>query len=136
MFTWRPTGAFAPTYVFGCGRVNNYTGYCNRALDRELARAAETMDDRRRTALLHRIDRALARDVPVIPLWQNRFLVAMRANIRGMTPGDVPDEGFVWNAEAWWLDRGRSPKRTLGRQNLSRAVGCRRTPGGTGSASR
>jgi peptide/nickel transport system substrate-binding protein len=109
MFSWKPRGLDAPSYVFGCGRINNYTGYCNRTLDRELARAAVTVEERRRTALLRRIDRALARDVPVIPLWQGRFLVAMRTNVHGVIPSDVPDEGFAWNAEAWWLDRDRSP---------------------------
>jgi hypothetical protein len=44
----------------------------------------------------------LARDVPVIPLFQVPLLYAFKTTIRGVDP--APFDPF-WNAEDWWLDR-------------------------------
>jgi hypothetical protein len=51
--------------------------------------------------LLNRIDARLANAVPAIPLYQNTFLFAFKATIRGMVPNGACS--FAWNAEDWWL---------------------------------
>lgn len=92
-----------PLDIFGCQQMQNYTGYCDRLVTRDLDQATRILDDRRRVALLNRIDARLARAVPVIPLFQNVSLFAFDADIRGVVLNDAGS--FAWNAEDWWVDR-------------------------------
>jgi peptide/nickel transport system substrate-binding protein len=86
--------------VFGCGGANNFTGYCQRLVTADLAQADRILDAGQRARVLRRADRQLARDVPMIPLYQFVLSAAHSARVRGFTlnPG-----GWLWNAENWWL---------------------------------
>jgi peptide/nickel transport system substrate-binding protein len=104
LFAW--TGGADPTAsveIFRCGGGDNFTGYCNRQVTRDLLQSDLTLDAKHRAALLNRVDAQLAQDVPVLPLFQPVFPVAMRATIRGVVPNDVPDF-LIWNSENWWLE--------------------------------
>jgi peptide/nickel transport system substrate-binding protein len=91
--------------IVGCKGPLNYTGYCDPEVTRDLRRSDLILDPRRRAALLNRVDEQLARDVPVLPLFQNVFPVAVRATIHGVVYNF--SEWLTWNSEDWWLDRER-----------------------------
>ncbi len=105
LFTWGSGASSTAGWedVLGCRGDQNLTGYCNRLVTRDLVRATRTIDDRRRARLLNRIDVRLAKAVPLIPLFQNKGLFALKASVRGVVPNGVGS--WTWNAEDWWLDR-------------------------------
>ncbi len=88
--------------VFGCQGDLNIMGYCQRHVERELDQENRILDSSRRAAALNRADRLLAKDVPVIPLYQAVGLAARRTTLRGV----VFNPAFhLAGAENWWLDR-------------------------------
>lgn len=105
LFAWGygadPSGSID---VFRCGGPQNVTGYCNPQVSRDLLESGRVLDVERRAALLNRVDARLARDVPVIPLYQASYGVVLRPTLRGVVPGDPPDY-LTWNSEDWWLER-------------------------------
>ncbi|MBA3433179.1 MAG: peptide ABC transporter substrate-binding protein [Actinobacteria bacterium] len=88
--------------VFGCGGPQNYTGYCQRLVTRDLDQADRILDTDRRSGVLNRADRQVARDVPVIPLYQVPFVLAFRKTVRNVVGAPF---SIFWNAEDWWLER-------------------------------
>jgi peptide/nickel transport system substrate-binding protein len=87
---------------FGCGGSDNWTGYCQRLVTRDLDQADRILDEVQQARVLNRADAQMVRDVPVIPLLQGRLAVYRRSNIRNFVmsfPGDY------WKAENWWLER-------------------------------
>jgi peptide/nickel transport system substrate-binding protein len=100
-FAWINVDGFRHKDVYGCGGDQNYSGYCQRLVTADLDQADRILDDAQRARVLNRADRRLAKDVPVIPLYQIPWVVAYRDTIRNIVPS--PDNLF-WNAEDWWLD--------------------------------
>jgi ABC-type transport system substrate-binding protein len=76
-------------------------GYCQRIVTADLDQADRIVDPVRRARVLNRVDRQLAKDVPVIPLYQIPWVLAYHGTIRNVVSS--PDNLF-WNAENWWLD--------------------------------
>ena len=91
-----------PAYNLACQREENFSGYCDRLISRDLLRVTRTLDLSRRVELLNRIDARLAKAVPHIPLYQIRGLVALNEVVRGIRLGA---DSLTWNAEDWWVDR-------------------------------
>jgi peptide/nickel transport system substrate-binding protein len=88
--------------AFRCQGPANVTGYCQRLVTRELDQASRILDPNQYASALNRADRQMARDVPMLPLWQEPSLATYRSTLRGF----VPTEPLVaWNAENWWLER-------------------------------
>ena len=89
--------------LYGCGGVQNHAGYCQRLVTRDLDQAQRILDVNRQAQVLNRADAQLAKDVPVIPLFQNPYVVASDTNVRsvGLTAQLDPFVGV----ENWWLDR-------------------------------
>ncbi len=84
---------------------NGYSGqnvyrYSNARLDALLARSDTQVDDERRAATLGRIQEIIARDVPLIPLYQQPNTVAARDSIRGIRANPSQAEVF-WNSAEW-----------------------------------
>ncbi len=100
LFSWAgsPAASWAP--VFGCGGLQNFTGYCQRLVTAHLDQADRILDARRHARVLNRADRGLASDVPTIPLFQFVFTVAYDTSVRNFV--FLPWNPF-WNAENWWL---------------------------------
>ena len=97
-FAWFPSYGIG-TDVYGCGGAANYTAYCQRLVTADLNQADRILDDEQRARVLNRADRRLAKDVPVIPLYQPPAVTAYRATIR-----NVGRSAFdLVNAEDWWL---------------------------------
>lgn len=106
LFAWGGTGGPEPGWavdVWGCGGRNNVTGYCNRQVTRKLLQSRVIVDQQTRMRLLNRVDALMVRDVPMIPLFQRPWFLALNPALRGVVSN--PWEGFTWNAEDWWLAR-------------------------------
>jgi peptide/nickel transport system substrate-binding protein len=103
-FTWvqSPESPATSGELFGCGGVNNYSGYCQRIATRDLDQARRILDAAQQERVLNRADRQLASDVPVIPLFDLPLAIVTRANIRGVGASS-PTELFA-GVEKWWLD--------------------------------
>ena len=90
--------------LFGCGGSLNDLGYCQRLVTSDLDQADRTLDADRQARVLNSADRQMARDVPVIPLFQLPLVFAYKTTLRGIDP--APFDPF-WNAEDWWLAEPR-----------------------------
>lgn len=88
--------------VYGCGGAFNYTGYCQRLVTRDLDQSDRILDAGQRARVLNRADAQMAKDVPVIPLFQTPNVIAYRATIRNVVSAA---SHALWNAENWWLER-------------------------------
>jgi peptide/nickel transport system substrate-binding protein len=88
--------------AFRCQGPSNATGYCQRLVTRELDAATRILDSGQYARALNRADVQMARDVPVIPLWQEPTLAMFRSTVRGFAPTEPV---VAWNAENWWLER-------------------------------
>ena len=88
-------------FLLGCGdALKNYMRYCDRAVDALEARAAQSPDRSARAADYRAIDRIVARDVPILYLFNPTYIYAYRPRLTGFAPN-----GFTptWNAYAWHL---------------------------------
>jgi peptide/nickel transport system substrate-binding protein len=102
-FTWfLPDSDLADKDIFGCGGPLNSMGYCQRLVTGDLDQAGRILDADQRARVVTRVDRQLARDVPVIPLYQVPFVLAFRKVVQDLVPS--PNNLF-WNAENWWVER-------------------------------
>jgi peptide/nickel transport system substrate-binding protein len=89
--------------IWGCDGQTNFTGYCNRQVTRKLRQSQVIVDQQTRMRLLNRVDVQMARDVPMIPLFQVPYMLSYAPALRGVR--NNPWEGFTWNSEDWWLAR-------------------------------
>ena len=101
-FTFFATDQLGGKGIYGCGGPQNFSGYCQRLVTSDLDQADRILDADQRARVLNRVDRQLAKDVPVIPLYQVPFVLAYRDAVRNVVPS--PNNLF-WNAENWWLER-------------------------------
>lgn len=84
----------------------NFTGHCDRLLNRDLKQVPLALDAEKRAALLNDADRKLADTVPIIPLYQPPNLIAVRKSVVGMTANPLAGR-VTYRAEDWWLSLGR-----------------------------
>lgn len=89
---------------WSCGGDENEGGYCNRTVSAELRRSNTVLDPTSRAALLNRADAQMARDIPAIPLFEKPAFVVSTAKLHGVLVNDT-EEGWLWNADDWWLSR-------------------------------
>ena len=97
-----PTSA---KFLFGCGGLQNYTGYCQRLVTSDLDQAVRILDADQQARVLNRADAQMAKDVPVIPLYQQTQSVALRSTVRNFGLSLNTTSSPLWNAENWWLER-------------------------------
>ncbi len=100
-FIYSPDSS-ASLRIFRCGGSFNWTGYCNRQAERDLMTTELIHNEKQRARVLNRADAKLAKDVPVIPLFQVLESVAFKSALRGVIDMPPP-EGFTWNSEDWRL---------------------------------
>lgn len=74
---------------FGSRGYSQFMGYSNPELDAALAEGARTVDLPRRTAAYSRVQRILARDLPVAPLAEGVFLAVGRRGLRGLAQAEA-----------------------------------------------
>ena len=88
--------------IYRCGGAENLTGYCQRLVTRDLTEADRILDPAQQARVLNRADRQMAKDVPVIPLWNEPAAASVRSTVHGVVPC-FPS--WIWKAENWWLER-------------------------------
>ncbi len=105
LFGWVRLDAEPDMNILRCGGFQNYTGYCQRLVMRDLDEAARVLDADQRARVFNRADARVAGDVPLLPLYHRPLIGAARATLRGY----VPSGSFnpFLGAENWWLARDR-----------------------------
>ncbi|MDQ3379613.1 MAG: peptide ABC transporter substrate-binding protein [Actinomycetota bacterium] len=101
-FTFFTTDQLGDKGIYGCGGPQNFSGYCQRLVTSDLDQADRILDADQRARVLNRADRQIAKDVPVIPLYQVPFVLAYRKTVRDVV---ASPNNLFWNAENWWLER-------------------------------
>ena len=101
LFTWVLGGGLDPRELYACAGAQNHLGYCSDGVDSLLQDAATEVDPAVRAQLLNDANRALAEDVPTIPLFRRPAFLVQRETLRG--PRLNPAGLATWNVEAWSL---------------------------------
>jgi peptide/nickel transport system substrate-binding protein len=86
--------------VLGCRAPSNYMRFCDKQVDALEREALETISQSRRKALYGRIERIVADRVPILYLFNARYIYAYRTRLRGFAPNAFLP---TWNAYAWRL---------------------------------
>jgi len=87
--------------VLGCGAPSNYMRWCDRQVERLEQAALTTTAIGVRKRLYTRIGRIVARQVPVLYLFNADYVYAFRKHLRGFAPNPfVP----TWNAYQWRIE--------------------------------
>ena len=86
-------------FLLGCAAVlKNYMRYCDPAVEQLEAQAASVPDRSKRAGAYAAIDQIVARDVPIIYLFNPTYIYAHSKRLHGFAPNAfVP----TWNAYAW-----------------------------------
>lgn len=89
-------------FLLGCSNaIKNYMRYCDREVERLEAQAAVEPSQAKRRNAYRQIDRIIARDVPILYLFNPNYVYAYRARLHGFAPNAfIP----TWNAYAWTLE--------------------------------
>lgn len=91
------------TWNFGCGQFPpagiNYSFWCDSRANTAMYDALATVEHGRRKADYAIVQRAIARELPIFPLWQVRIPDAYRAYVHGIAP--APMGSTFWNAWSW-----------------------------------
>ena len=101
MFTYLVT--VDPHYnvsTLSCGNPGNYTEYCNRTATNLLARSDRELNDAKRLALIKRVGKIVADDIPMIPLFQRPTYLVYKTSVKGMVD-NASSQGPSFNAENW-----------------------------------
>jgi len=102
LFSWVAENGGAAVPEAKCGDTDNWTGYCSRLTMRDVQQVDLVVDSAARARLLNAIDVKLVRDVPLLPLFQTPYNVALRDNVKGFVPGGNFFSMFE-HTEDWWL---------------------------------
>ncbi|MBV9102206.1 MAG: peptide ABC transporter substrate-binding protein [Candidatus Eremiobacteraeota bacterium] len=88
-------------FLLSCeGGEKNYMRYCNGRVERLEERAVTMPSQVTRRDLYRAIDETVARDVPVVYLFNPQYVYAYRTRLRGFLPNAFSP---TWNAYAWSL---------------------------------
>jgi peptide/nickel transport system substrate-binding protein len=86
------------SFLLSCRGAKNYMRYCDPEVDRLEAAAIREPDQAKRTAQYRRIDQIVARDVPIIYLFNPKYVYVYRTKLEGFTPNAFSP---TWNAYGW-----------------------------------
>ncbi|HWL32178.1 MAG TPA: ABC transporter substrate-binding protein, partial [Gaiellaceae bacterium] len=100
LFAW-VLGGLDQRDLYACAGERNHMGYCSEGLDAVLQDAATQVDAALRAQLINDANRALAEDVPTIPLFRRPAFLVQRETLQG--PRINPAGQATWNVEAWNL---------------------------------
>ncbi len=94
------------SWNFACNQIPpaglNYSRWCSPKADASMHDAIATIERSRRAADYAIVQAAIARDLPVFPLWQVRIPDAYRTYVHGIAPS--PSGSTFWNAWSWSID--------------------------------
>jgi len=90
-------------FLLGCtGAEKNYMRYCNGAVQRLEDLAVTTPALSARRSAYRTIDAIVAREAPIVYLFNPQYVYAYRTRLRGFSPNAFSP---TWNAYAWSLQR-------------------------------
>jgi len=102
-----PENIIEPLYRSGAAVNALNARYAQPRLDELLARTEVEASWERRTALFREIEKLLDKEIPAIPLFHERILMAIQTRVRGAR---LPAMGFIFmDVKSIWLDRGEAP---------------------------
>ena len=97
LFSWWPGGGVTPEAR--CFHKTNWAGYCSRLTMRDVQQSDQIVDPVLRARTLNDVDEKLARDVPVLPLFQGLDESQCGTHfVASSSAGRVTE-----NSEDWWL---------------------------------
>jgi peptide/nickel transport system substrate-binding protein len=113
MFTWSKDPMRINESLWRCDdipredngwRGQNFPGYCNPSVDALLLAMSRELDDDKRSKLGRDLERILADDLPVLPLYFRKELSVVPKGFVGWRPTGLL-ESQAWNAQEWaWPD--------------------------------
>jgi peptide/nickel transport system substrate-binding protein len=81
---------------------SNYKLYCNKAVDKLIAKGESDLNPKTRTAAYQQAAKIVAHDVAVIPLYSPPQILVYKSAIKGMDNSNNPTLlGPTWNIEQW-----------------------------------
>lgn len=87
--------------ILGCKGASNYARWCDAQVDALERRALSAPTQGARKSLYGRIARIVARDVPILYLFDASYVYAYRTRLRGFSPNAFLP---TWNAADWRLE--------------------------------
>lgn len=81
----------------------NYYRYKNAEVTAWINEADASLDMAERAEISRKISAQMAKDVPLIPLYQRLSLLAVTGNVHG-AENNPTLEGVFWNLGDWWMD--------------------------------
>jgi peptide/nickel transport system substrate-binding protein len=88
--------------IHRCGGTQNHQNYCDRGVSRLLLRSNETLDPKKRTALLNRADQGIAEDVVTLPLFARPAFLVHQKRLGGVLLNPT-NTSVTWNTQDWVL---------------------------------
>jgi peptide/nickel transport system substrate-binding protein len=88
------------SFLLTCAGTENYMRYCDSDVDRWESAALAATSQAQRKALYAQIEARVARDVPVVYLFNPKYVYAYRDALDGFAPNAFTP---TWNAERWQL---------------------------------
>jgi peptide/nickel transport system substrate-binding protein len=85
---------------YSCGNASNYAEYCNRNVTKWLGQSDRELNTKKRTALIVKSGKQIAKDVGVIPLYQRPTYLVYKTSVHGMVD-NATSQGPSFNAENW-----------------------------------
>jgi len=86
--------------VLGCGGASNYMRWCDPQVERLERAALASADVAARKRIYAQVGRIVAREVPVLYLFNAAYVYAYRSRLRGFGPNAFLP---TWNAYRWRL---------------------------------
>ena len=102
-FSWGRDPETSNSTILRCGGNQNWTGYCQRLVTRDIDEAGRVLDAEQYMRVLRRLDARVALDVPLIPLYYRPFVGAARSIVRGYASRGTSNP--LIGSENWWLAR-------------------------------
>jgi peptide/nickel transport system substrate-binding protein len=84
------------------GRGSNNAQYSNAEIDALLEKGSRTFDPEARREIYNRVQELVRRDLPLLPLFQNKLVYGRKEAIDGFVP-NTNTRTESWNAAAWFL---------------------------------
>jgi peptide/nickel transport system substrate-binding protein len=97
-----PDAQFYENYA--CGSERNYTGYCNRDLEKMFEQQSMEADQQKRKSLVWEIDKRLQEDAARPIIYHFRAGTCWQPWLKGITVM-VNSQYNGWRMEDWWLDK-------------------------------
>lgn len=85
-------------FLLGCRAEKNYMRYCDRAVERLEDAAERSPDQSARRSAYDAIDRIVARDVPIVYLFNPTYIYAFQTRLVNFSPNAFSP---TWNAYEW-----------------------------------